>query len=174
MKYTYFTLLLLIPCFLFAQQKSFPQSWEGNWKGVLSWYKTGKTDPQEVNMELRIHPTDSAGTWTWQLVYGSVSQDNRPYKLIAKDSSGTHWVVDENNGIVLDQYWVANKLCGMFTVQSSTIINNYWIENGKLMIEFYSVSAKPIATTGHDTDESPTVDSYKIGSYQKAILQRSE
>ena len=89
-----------------------------------------------------------------------------------RDSAGIHWVIDEMNGIVLDQYWVANKFCGAFTVQNSTIINNYWIENGKLIVEFYSLSAKPVTTTGHGTEESPSVDSYKIGSYQKAILSK--
>lgn len=166
------TALFCFPVFVAAQLKSFPKSWEGNWKGELQWFKTGSAKPQKVNMELRIRPGDSSGTWTWQIIYGSETEDNRPYKLMRKDSAGTHWVIDEMNGIVLDQYWVANKFCGAFTVQNSTIINNYWIENGKLIVEFYSLSAKPVATTGNGTEESPSVDSYKIGSYQKAILSK--
>ncbi len=155
-----------------SQSTSFPQSWEGNWKGELEWYKTGKAEPQKVNMELRIQPADIPGTFTWQIIYGSAIEDNRPYTLIAKDSTKTHWVIDENNGIVLDQYWVGNKFCGAFTVMGNTIVNNYWMENDKLMIEFYSIGTKPIATTGKGTDESPAVDSYRIGSYQKAVLTR--
>ncbi len=152
--------------------RSFPKTWEGDWKGELQWFQTGMAEPRKINMELRIHPADSINTWTWQIIYGSATEDNRPYKLISKDSIGIHWVVDENNGIVLDQYWVANKLSGAFTVMNSTIINNYWIEGDKLYVEFYSISAKPITTTGKGTDESPSVDSYKVGSYQKAILRK--
>ena len=155
-------------------QSSFPESWKGNWKGELQWFKTGKAEPQKVNMELRIHPTDSAGTWKWQIIYGAETKDNRPYLLIPKDTAGIHWAIDEKNGIVLDQYWVANKFCGAFTVMNNTIINNYWMEDDKLLIEFYSISAKPVATTGKGTEESPSVDSYKVGSYQKAILYRSK
>lgn len=160
-----------------AQQikKTFPKLWEGNWKGELQWFKTGTTEPQKVNMELRIRSIpvkDSADVYTWQIIYGSESEDNRPYKLIQKDSTGIHWVIDEDNGIVLDQYWVANKFCGAFTVMNSTIINSYWIEGDKLHVEFYSISAKPINTTGKGTDEIPSVDSYKMGSYQKAVLSR--
>lgn len=151
---------------------SFPKNWEGNWKGELQWFQTGTAEPQKINMELRIHPADSINTWTWQIIYGSASEDNRPYKLISKDSTGIHWVIDENNGIILDQYWVANKLSGAFTVMNSTIINSYWIEGNKLHVEFYSISAKPVTTTGKGTDESPSVDSYKVGSYQKAILRK--
>lgn len=155
-----------------AQTKTFPQSWEGNWKGQLNWYQTGKKNPQKINMELRIHRGDSSGIWTWQIIYGSEAEDNRPYKLMRKDTSGIHWVIDEMNGIVLDQYWVGNKFCGAFTVGKSTIINSYWIENGKMMVEFYSISAKPVTTTGNGTEDSPAVDSYKVGSYQKAVLSK--
>ena len=170
-------LIIIIAAILFsasavAQSRSFPKDWEGNWKGELQWYRTGKDEPQKVNMELRIQPADLPNTWTWQIIYGSVMDDNRPYQLIAKDTTGIHWVIDENNGIVLDQYWVANKFCGAFTVQNSTIMNSYWMEENKLIVEFYSISAKPVATTGKGTEDSPHVDSYKIGSYQKAVLSR--
>ncbi len=153
--------------------KAFPNTWQGNWKGELKWFKTGTAEPQIINMELRIHAVatpDSSDTWTWQIIYGSETEDNRPYKLIPKDSTGIHWVIDEKNGIVLDQYWVGGKFSGAFTVQNSTIINNFWMEGNKLMVEFYSISAKPISTTGNGTDESPSVMSYKVGSYQKAVL----
>jgi hypothetical protein len=155
-----------------AQSSSFPLAWTGNWKGELQWFKTGAAQPQKVNMELRIHPADSTNKYTWQIIYGSATEDNRPYTLIAKDTSGIHWIINENNGIVLDQFWVGEKFCGAFTVMNNTIVNNYRMENDKLLIEFYSIGAKPIATTGNGTDESPQVDSYKIGSYQKAVLTR--
>ncbi len=155
-----------------AQTTSFPDSWVGNWKGELEWFRAGKTEPQKVNMELRIQPGDSTGNYTWQIIYGSSAEDNRPYLLKAKNTANGHWVIDELNGIVLDQFWVGNKFCGAFTVSGNTIVNNYWIENDTLMIEFYSLQAKPINTTGNDTEDSPKVDSYSIKSYQKAVLQR--
>ena len=172
MKSLIVTTLLLMVCSLAPAQSSFPESWVGNWKGELQWFRTGTTEPQNVNMELRIQKGDSAGNYTWHLVYGSVSEDSRPYLLRAKDAAKGHWVIDELNGIVLDQFWVANKFCGAFMVQNNTIVNNYWIDNGKMIIEFYSLGAKPIVTTGLGTDESPKVDSYRVGSYQKAILSR--
>jgi hypothetical protein len=172
MKFFSLLLFLLSSLASAAQNKSFPQNWEGNWKGELQWFKTGNDTAKKVNMELRIHKADSANTWTWQIIYGSEAEDNRPYKLIKKDTTGVHWVIDENNGIVLDQYWVANKFAGAFTVINSTIINNYWMEKGKMMVEFYSITAKPVATTGKGTEESPSVDSFGVKSYQKAILTK--
>lgn len=170
------SIVVLLACFISfsapGQSKSFPQNWAGNWKGELEWYKTGKTEPQKVNMELRIQPTDIPGKYTWQIIYGSAAEDNRPYILQKRDTIGTHWVIDENNGIVIDQFWVGNKFCGAFTVMGNTIVNSYWMENDKLVAEFYSLAGKPIASTGSGTEESPTVDSYRMNSYQKAVLQR--
>lgn len=163
---------MMISFFSFAQSNGFPKSWEGNWKGELLWYKGTAKDPQKVNMELHIQAADSLNKYSWQIIYGSASKDNRPYTLIAKDTAKGHWVIDENNGIVLDQFWIAGKFCGAFTVGNSTIINNYWMDNNKLTVEFYNISAKPIATTGKGTEDSPSVDSYKVATYQKAVLIR--
>lgn len=172
-----FSVLFLLSFFslaVFSQSDNFPQSWVGNWKGELNWYQGANPVPKKVNMELRIQPTDSSHKFSWQIIYGSATEDNRPYTLVAVDTAKGHWVIDENNGIVLDQYMIAGKFCGAFTVQNSTIINNYWLEEGRLYIEFYNISAKPVAITGKGTEESPSVSSYQVRTYQKAILVRSK
>jgi hypothetical protein len=71
---------------------------------------------------------------------------------------------------VLDQYLVGNRFTSAFTVQTTTIVDSYWREGKNLMAEFYSLTAKPVATTGQGTDESPKVDSYGTKGYQKAVL----
>ncbi|MBL7741440.1 MAG: hypothetical protein JNK14_19630 [Chitinophagaceae bacterium] len=164
--------VLVFTCQVHAQNQNFPHSWAGNWKGELQWFKGNANEPQKVVMELRIHPADTANSYTWQLIYGSQTKDNRPYTLIARDTAKGHWAIDEHNGIVLDQFWLANKFCGAFTVGNSTIINSYWMENGKLNVEFYNISAKPVATTGKGTEESPAVHSYKVATYQRAVLSK--
>lgn len=166
------SVLIFLPFSITAQTSDFPGKWIGNWKGELQWFKTGKPEPQKVNMELRIQPGDSSGNYTWHLIYGSAAEDSRPYILKVKDSAAGHWVIDELNGIVLDQFWVGGRFCGAFTVQNSTIISNYWTDGDNLLVEFFSAGAKPLVTTGKGTDDSPKVDSYKIGSYQKAVLKR--
>lgn len=172
---TVFAVLLLLQQPLFAQKEKFPAGWTGNWKGELHWYKTGNPQPQKVMMELRIQPVkDSAGQYTWQLIYGKETEDNRPYLLKAIDTTQGHWAIDEKNGIVLDQYWVGQKFCGAFTVQGNTIVNNYWLDKGKLMVEFYSYPVKPVATTGGTDKDTPPVDSYAIRSYQRAVLVKQK
>lgn len=172
MKVFFLLLLIGLSVTVKSQTPAFPKSWVGNWKGELKWYKTGNPEPKNINMELIIRRGDSTDNYSWQIIYGSPTEDSRPYMLKAKDAAKGHWVIDELNGIVLDQYWVGEKLCGVFTVMGNTIANNYWMENGKLMVEFYSFSARPVATTGKGTEDSPSVESYSIGSYQKAVLHR--
>jgi hypothetical protein len=172
MKPGWFILLTVIYMHASGQQKTFPDSWTGNWTGELQWFKTGVPEPQKVNMELRIQPADS-NKYTWHLIYGSPAKDSRPYYLVPKDTAGIHWVVDENDGIILDQYWVGNKLCGVFTVMNSTIINKYWIEDDTMVIEFITIGAKPAATTGKGSGDIPFVDSYKVNGYQLARLKRN-
>jgi hypothetical protein len=157
-----------------AAQPAFPQSWVGNWKGELLWYKGNAAVPQKIKMELDIQTADSSNRWTWRLAYGSPSLDSRPYTLVPKDTATGHWVIDEHNGILLDQYWIAGKLCGSFTVQNNTITNSYYMDGDKLVVEFYSMSAKPVAVSGQATETSPAVDSYKMNSYQKAVLYRTQ
>ena len=167
------TLFLLLGCLaVCGQSNTFPESWIGHWSGELRWYKTGKATPEQVKMELRIGRGDSAGTYTWQIRYGATGEDNRPYLLKPVDRAAGHWVIDERNGILLDQFWVGNRFCGAFTVQQSTIVNNYQLVNGQLEVEFYSLGAKPLVTSGKGTDESPQVSSYRIGSFQKAVLRK--
>lgn len=157
-----------------AQVKNnFPQDFIGKWKGTLQWFRTGNPQPQQVNMELYILPSkDTAGQYSWHLIYGSPNADSRPYVLKAIDSAKGHWVIDEVNGIILDQYWVGNRFSGSFTVQTSTIVNSYFIENGQMIVEFISYGAKPLATTGKGNEDSPFVDSYSVKAFQRAVLKK--
>ncbi|MFM9909302.1 MAG: hypothetical protein ACKVOW_08135 [Chitinophagaceae bacterium] len=141
---------------------SFPGSFIGNWKGEMVWSKPGKNIPQTFIIELKIQTLkDSAGQYSWNIIYGSENKDNRPYILKAIDSSKGHWVVDEVNTIVLDQYWVENKFQGVFSVQNATIVNSYWIENDKMRVEFLPYGTKLINTTGKGDKETPFVESYE-------------
>lgn len=151
----------------------FPKTWLGHWEGELSWY-AGSNAPKKVKMQLKIQPADTVGHYTWQLIYGDQAEDNRPYILKPIDASKGHWVIDERNGIVLDQFLIGQVFSGAFTVMGSTIVNNYQLEKDRLLVEFYSLPAKPIRQSGEGTQESPTVDSYAVRSYQKAILKRKK
>jgi len=172
MKRSLFSCCFFISTFFAFSQTSFPASFTGHREGDLLWYQTGKISPQKVKMQLIIRPTDSANTYTWQIIYGDKGEDNRPYILKPIDTAKGHWKIDELNGIILDQYFVGNRFTCAFTVQNSTIVNSYWREGKTLIAEFYSITAKPVNTSVEGTDDSPKVKSYGTKSYQKAILKK--
>ena len=155
-------------------QKDFPKQLAGHWQGQVEWYRQGKDTPQKVKMQLIIQPTDTANQYRWKIVYGDKGEDTRPYTLKAVDTAKGHWLVDEHNGILLDQYWIGNKLYAVFSIGAATIVNSYWREGEHLVAEFASFPTKPVRTSGTGTEESPTVESYAVRSYQKAILSRVE
>ncbi|ULQ56197.1 hypothetical protein KJS94_16225 [Flavihumibacter rivuli] len=173
MRFTFLLLLTLAGNRLLAQQTNteFPATWTGKWKGTMTWYQ-GTAKRQDVPMELHILPTDSADQFTWRLIYGTNQSDYRPYILKPYDKTKGHWLIDEKNSIVMDQFLIGNKFCGSFTVSGNTIMNNYWLEGDSLMVEFYNIQEKPIAITGGGDTTIPKVKSYGVRSYQKAVLKR--
>ncbi|HEU4469461.1 MAG TPA: hypothetical protein VFR58_00130 [Flavisolibacter sp.] len=165
------SLFLLLAASL-AGAQDFPASFLGHWEGELEWFQAGRPTPQKVKMQLIIKPADTAGQFTWQLIYGDKQQDNRPYLLKPVDTAKGHWVVDEQNGILLDQYWIGGRVTNAFTVQKTTIFNNYWLEGDKLMAEFYGYSSASVRRSGGTGEDIPPVDSYGAKSYQRAVLKR--
>ncbi|MET0461827.1 MAG: hypothetical protein ABW007_01680 [Chitinophagaceae bacterium] len=151
-------------------QSAFPAAWSGTWKGDLFWYNGPGKEPKKIEMQLSILKGDTS--WTWQLIYGKPGEDNRPYTLFAVDSARGHWAINEHNGIILDQFFLANRLAGAFTVGQNTIINSYELRGDSMLVEFNSLQAKPIAATGLGTEDSPKVDSYRMQSFQRAVLRK--
>ena len=176
MKYFFFC-LIFISTFSLAQkstvEKSFPSNFIGKWQGKLKWYSNGKFK-MEFTMRLNVQPTDSVGKYTWQIIYGDDKKDNRPYFLRAVDTAKGHWVVDENDGIKIDSYVAGNSIHSAFTVQNSTIMDNYTVHGKTMDIEFFTILLKESNKTGQGTEEHPFVDSYKVVSYQKGVLKKME
>lgn len=153
-------------------QQGFPASFAGHWQGEVSWWRPGAAEPRKFTMQLLIEPVDTANYYTWKIVYGDKGEDTRPYELKPVNTDTGHWVVDEKNGILLDQYVIGGKLFCVFKVGGSTIVNSYGLEGDTLQVEFVSYPAKAVRTSGAGTEESPTVESYAVRSYQKGILTR--
>lgn len=179
----------LIHCFFFlffisvvtapglAQEKngvqSFPKDFIGNWTGSLIWHPAGK-ERQTVAMRLNIQPETGKSVYSWQLIYGDTAKDNRPYQLKPVDTAVGHWVIDENDGILLDGYWIGNRFISTFSVQGNTITAIYWMAGKEMHIEMISTRGVASRESGKGTAEVPNVLSYPVNSYQKAILHRAQ
>ncbi len=173
---------IAINCTALAQAKQKPTTVKstnpiakfiGNWQGAMTWSPNNGKPPQNVEVLLSIQPIkDSVNQYTWNITYGTNKADVRPYILKKIDTIANHWVIDENNGIVLDSYMLQGRLIGAFTIGGVTLVDNYWIENNNLHFEFITFPKMAQGTTGKGTEEVPIVDVYRIGSYQKAVLKK--
>lgn len=168
------TLCLIVAGYAYAQHNniSFPGNFIGHWKGKLNWVRAGKPF-QQFTMQLKIRASDdSAGMYEWHISYGDSSKDERSYLLKPIDIKNNHWIIDERNGIVLDNYIAGHCLQGSFTVAGNTILNNYCIENGKMKVEFFVIKLGDKKSSGKGTDDSPLVDSYRMSGYQYGMLDK--
>jgi hypothetical protein len=150
---------------------AFPKHFTGHWKGMLSWYPTDKP-VQSVEMQLIIQPLDTPGRYSWKMVYGKPGQDERPYTLLPVDSVKGHWVVDENNGILLDGYWRGNRFVSAFSVQGSVITEVMWLEKEALKVEFITTGEAPVRKSGGAGQDNSAVMSFPLRGYQIATLHR--
>jgi hypothetical protein len=153
--------------------QSFPKDFIGNWTGSLIWHPAGKA-VQKVDMQLNIQPEKIKSVYSWQLIYGDAAKDNRPYHLMPFDTAVGHWVIDENEGILLDGYWIGNRFISTFSVQGNTITAVYWLVGKEMHIEMISTKAAAVRESGKGTAEVPKVSSYPVSSYQKAILYKAQ
>jgi len=79
---------LMIFCFGFISfaQQSFPESWEGNYKGDLMIYGVDSVK-MKIDMELKIAKTANDSIYDWTIIYNFKGKsDIRAYSLIIVDS----------------------------------------------------------------------------------------
>jgi hypothetical protein len=175
---TLFFALTFLPAALVSAQGDFPASWSGNWKGTLDIFN-GKGKAQSVEMTVEIHKIDTSttGRYTFGLVYGSKSQDYRPYEIVPVAPERGLWKVDEKNSIAMESYLYGPKLLCWFVVEGNRILCTYEkIDAETMVFEVMSGKEKEVSTTG-DTmqgeEKIPPVLTYPFSGFQRAVLKRS-
>lgn len=183
-KNTFMLRFLLVICAFaglnhsFAQKDtlSFPASWEGNWKGTLDIYG-GSGQTQSTAMELEIHKIDTSETrYAFGLVYGSKSNDYRPYELYPVAPKSGIWRIDEKNSIVMESYLYGPKFLCWFVVSRSRVFCTYEkVDENTIIFELYSGIEAAISTTGNSmagSEKIPEVRTFPFSVFQRAILKR--
>ncbi len=169
---------VLVASSVFAQQKMavFPDDWLGVWRGRLE-VRTPKGVVQELPMRFELTAADSSGVYNWLLVYELGEEtDTRPYTLMPADSTGTHWIVDENNGILLDGWVFGERFVQYFTVNGSYILLSLEYRNeDELFWQIIAGQEESMRESGGkevEGEEIPVVQSMPVGNVQSAVLKR--
>lgn len=158
-----------------ASAQSFPQNWQGTWRGTLHIH-TAKGVAQAVPMAVEIAPTADSLRWGFALIYGEdTAKGRRPYELVVMDRAKGHYQFDEKNSIRLDAYLLAGRLLSEFTVQGTRLISSYERRGDELIFEIISGKDAPVGTTGGQKvggEDVPTVQSFPVGTWHRAVLKR--
>lgn len=171
-------LALLLPLFGFAQDTlpSFPEDFVGNWAGELDIFNAeGKR--MSVPMELLIQPVNDT-MYTYTIIYGEEkAAGKRDYYIVPGPDGPHHWVCDERNTILLDGYYLGSVYQSVFTVGGTYLKSDLEHRGDHLIYSIGSGSETPVRTTGNTTyegEEIPTVKSFKVAGYQRAVLHKNK
>jgi len=157
-------------------QQSFPDTWEGNYKGDLMIYGVDSVKMQ-IEMELKIKKTSNDSISDWTIIYHTKDKnDVRAYSLVLVDKQKGHYKIDEKNSIMLDVYLHNNLiLTSFFEVMESTIIITYKKVDNNILFELIASKPEPVSKTGNtkfNDEDIPEVLSFKVNGRQKAILKK--
>ena len=152
----------------------FPEDYLGNWAGELVVRNPAGVQ-QTVPMELRLQPVDDS-TYTYTIIYGAAEEAGpRAYLLRRGSGKAGHWVIDEQNEILLDGYVVGNTFYSVFTVMGNYLVSR--LEHRGAALEYVICSGReaPVRRSGDAVvggEEIPEVVSFGVRGEQRARLVR--
>ncbi len=155
--------------------KSFTVSeWVGCWAGMLSI--DGISGQQEIPMKLDIRSRKNSDTLEWNIIYGKDEEIGlRAYLLIPLDVDNGQFIIDENNGILLDALYSNNRLVSQFEVAENLLTSSYEIRGNEIVFEIVVCKKKDIKITGgiiRGVDTIPEVKTFPVSVTQVARLKK--
>ena len=173
MRFLLISLLILLCSSIRAQENlegQFPDDFLGIYKGDLEINSPRGTN--KVPMEFHLLATDIEGEYKYTLVYGEGKErQERKYRLLEKDPEQGLYVVDEKNGIILDDKVVGNRMYSLFEVNDSLLTTFVTFYRDHMVFEIV-FAPRQMANETFATADSTRVLSYPISTVQRAILQK--
>lgn len=153
----------------------FPDDFIGKWKGILKIYNRNII-VNEVDMQLHILPEKKEDHYSYHIIYGKDTINGlRPYTIIPNSKEEGVWSIDENNGIVLDEYIIDGKAFSLFEVGGNLLQVTLEKNRDELIYEISVANQNAYTLTGDtiiQNDTIPSVKNFEIKAIQKAILKK--
>ena len=157
----------------FSQTKeaNFPNDFFGKYKGKLNI--TSANGTQQIDMEFHLLPTDTVGKYHYTIIYKSdkINQE-RKYTLLEKDKTKGQFVVDENNGILLNCMYANNALYSIFEVQGGLLTTTEHFYKEYMDFEIMYSAKEKVEKSLTTEDKLTEVLSYPVISVQQAKLYK--
>lgn len=149
----------------------FPQDFYGIYKGDLQIVNA--RGRQTLQMEFHLNKTDSIGKYQYMLVYiMNGERQERKYHLVTKDASKGEYLVDENNGILINAKVMDNTIYSMYEVQDNILTTTERFYKDAMDFEITVSHKTQKLATGTIGENAIEVISYPVFSVQKAHLQK--
>lgn len=153
-----------------AQDKTFPFSWQGVWKGICAAQNPDGGNSR-FGMELHVLPTDAPDRMTWTIVYEVGKERHvRPYEIGVVDAEAGLYRIDEKNSIVLEARLVGDTLHSQYSVGNALLTTTYRRIGDCLIFDLTSSRLEePVRTGGRSG--APEVLCYPTQAAQRAELR---
>lgn len=153
----------------------FPDDWLGKYQGNLELFNAEKGKTMELPMTVIISETDTANRWHWysKVLYNG-NEIIKDYALFRHDSMPkNHFIMDENNGILLDRVLNDDAFYDYFEVGNLGLygITRKVGDNIHFEIASFPLSSKTYSTYQGQEFEVDTVTSFKVINTQKVLLK---
>lgn len=146
--------------------KEFPNDYLGIYKGKLNI--TSSTGVQTIPMEFHLLSTEDVMNYEYKIYYGE-ERAERAYNL--KKTHNPHlYLVDENNGIILETAYADKTLFSTYEVMGN-LLNCTEVFHDEYM-EFMITMARVQDTSITGNVESAIVKNYPLSVMQKAVLYK--
>ncbi|CAA6799855.1 MAG: Unknown protein [uncultured Aureispira sp.] len=154
----------------------FPEDWLGKYQGNLELFNAQKGKVMELPMTIIISKTDTANRWHWysKALYKG-KEIIKDYALFRHDSMPkNHFIMDENNGILLDRVLLDDAFYDYFEVSNLGLYGITRKVGDDIHVE---IASFPLSSNTHSTYEGQdfdvdTVTSFKVINTQKVLLKR--
>lgn len=138
----------------------FPNEWIGNYKGKMYILNNERNSLDSVDVVFKLHETTEKNKWTYVFKYSSQRYGNmiKDYLLVKPDSlaSGVY-LLDEKNGIIIQQVLMGNTFFSNFTVAESHIFTILRKNGEYIEMEVTSSKKLPVMTTRNHTGKNEKV-----------------
>ena len=148
-----------------------PAEWEGVWKGTTVSVKADGSR-EDIPMELHVAAVPGTSRKTWKILYTeSAGQTTRPYDISPVDREPGRFIVDEKNGLFIDNQLVGKVLYSQFAVTTNLVTTRFEMAGDYVnveMIMFDLRSPRQSKLSGGNIE----VSSYRFRSVQYGVLKK--
>jgi len=156
--------------------QNFPEDWLGSYEGKMLIANLGrKTDTIDVAYEMTTLEPDSI--WTYKMTfyseqYGTIIKD---YKIVAKSKEDKNsYLLDENNGIVMEMTLMDGTFYGMYTVMDMMFITTMrYTDAGHIYYDLFAAPMEnPTVTSTNATEDETVIEATSYGTtlHQTALF----